>query len=288
METARGYMEKHGVAALLPQVSGDVNMSVVFHSGDAAALDRNTFWTTAHCGNYIELSRCQRAPSVFLKGEPGKKYALFMVCPDYPYRAETPRAFFLHGVIGNLTASADGTLASSGDVIVPFVPPLPTEDAGSARILCVLLPQNEGATLTAPPAPLTHEQRAAYRMHDPVVGADAPLHEVEAQVGAAPAAVSFFQTAWDIQVQEWYAAAGRPEPAYVPEDVVGLLRYNALPESYHRVSSRHQADGAVSDDTVLEQSQPLVPMQSSASTYLSRRTLLSKDKKEFTRPRQQS
>jgi hypothetical protein len=69
---------------------------------------------------------------------------------------------------------------------------------------------------------------------------------------------------------------------------VGLLRYNALPESYHRVSSRHQADGAVSDDTVLEQSQPLVPMQSSATTYLSRRTLLSKDKKEFTRPRQQS
>uniref|UniRef100_A0A0A9VXM5 Putative odorant-binding protein A5 n=1 Tax=Lygus hesperus TaxID=30085 RepID=A0A0A9VXM5_LYGHE len=119
-------------------------------------------------------------------------YTLLIICPDYPYRCPTyvdheqpDRGFFIHFMVANLpsaaidssplhysndeqhkrnTLSSSSTrcayqvhhtrdLAKKGDVVIPYIPPLPTEDAGTSRILCVLYAQTHGKVHITPLSP---------------------------------------------------------------------------------------------------------------------------------------
>jgi hypothetical protein len=272
-------------------------------------LTMHNFWFTAHCGNYIELTDLQQPPSIFFFEEDkttttlGKDfsgtrkveapsagpnyYTLAIVSPDFPYRVPlsqdrhcADKGFFLNYMVANLpTTSAtqvNGTVVNTeglqkqGDVVIPYVAPLPTEDAGTTRHLCLLFKQTGRVpnvrTLTA-----EEEQRhfplavrSNFRLHaektslaaaaarkESTLGQAACLASLRAVEGALPAdpsAVTFFTTKWDIQVQEFYEKVGLPEPAApIDEEVEALLEYHAMRPERLRVRARHRADGSVNN-----------------------------------------
>lgn len=143
-------------------------------------------------------------------------YTLLLVSPDYPYRLPSyedkreERGFFLHYMVANLVPSevGDNTSSSSslsslvrpnadekekvprrippkpwkGDVIVPYVPPLSTENGGTTRHLCVLYRQRHKVELSNTLSPSSDicpatqkwestwfplEVRSNFRLHDP-------------------------------------------------------------------------------------------------------------------------
>ncbi|KAG5496238.1 hypothetical protein JKF63_02539 [Porcisia hertigi] len=258
-------------------------------------LTPRNFWFTAHCGNYMELTDVQQPPSVFFFEEaPGdvhresstgalNYYTFVMLSPDYPYRLplskdrERPnRGFFLNYMVANLRApqapsTVNGAvvntvgLQSQGDVVVPYVAPLPTEDAGTTRHLCLLFKQTGHVPNLKPMSEAEEQQyfplsqRSNYRLHDrasewmetrrPSKGRAAclaGLRTVEEAIPADPSAVTFFTTKWDIQVQEYYEKVGLPEPAApVDEEIEALLEFHAMRPESLRVRARHRPDGSV-------------------------------------------
>lgn len=221
-------------------------------------------------------------------------YTLVIVSPDYPYRVplshdrqHADRGFFLNYMVSNLSAQSaaqvnGGTvvdtqgLQKKGDVVIPYVAPLPTEDAGTTRHLCLLFkqvghvanvrtlsPEDERqhfqlaarsnfrlhATTTTTPAAAAEECRGDKNQNNAATGPAAclaSLRAVEEAIPADPSAVTFFTTKWDIQVQEFYEKVGLPEPAApVDEEVEALLEYHATPPQKLRVRARHRADGSV-------------------------------------------
>ncbi|EPY25827.1 hypothetical protein STCU_06457 [Strigomonas culicis] len=245
-------------------------------------LTRRNFWFTAHCGNYIELCELQQPPSIFITeserdARQESYYTLLMMSPDYPYRVPSAvdrsmpdSGFFLNYMVTNIpggkVAQQDGQMVNSkdarrsGDVVVPYCPPLPTEDAGTTRHICVLYRQTEKVaavhTLTAEEeqAHFPLASRSQFFLLDPArsrEGVDQPaalrsLREVEHLLVQQPSAATFFQTKWDIQVQEYYERVGLPEPALpIDPTIEQLLEFHARSSADLRVRARHRADGSV-------------------------------------------
>jgi hypothetical protein len=320
---ATKYLAKHGIVpSFVPHVSHAVNMSVVYNGvfdrrlrrdlEDPAIpapprppveeLNARNFWFTAHCGNFIELFETQDAPAVFLhessedRSGGAQLYTLMVASPDYPY-ATAPNistsGFFLNYVVSNLKAGAPGAAATGGEVVVPYVHPLPTEDGGTVRVMCMLFRQKtrvEGIRPLDPTELLSafpHPLRSQYRLHqylaNPALG-DAvagyfKLPAVEKSLdGIHPVALTFYRTTWDIQVQEHYEAIGVPEPAYQhDEELEAILQYNATPSAQLRVRARHTPDGAKNpgnDPIFWQQSEPTVTADGTMSKLWSRRTQL--------------
>lgn len=280
--------------------------------------DRN-FWMTAHCGNYIELTDLQCEPSIFFFcEEDGKKeaadsgaewYTLIIASPDYPYRVpsdvdgRTEKGFFLHYMVVNLPGNRNGTpfpvandvvvntqgVDKKGDVVVPYIPPLPTEDAGTTRHLCMLFKQHgrvgSVTTMTEDTAE-SFVARSNYCLHAPHREGISPataatLREVDALLLPDPSAVTFFQTKWDIQVQEFYESRGLLEPAApLDEEVETILAYHAKKPSDLRVRARHRPDGATNmgdDPNFWAQSQPTMMADGFMQNLWSRRTALGRN-----------
>ncbi|KAK7199782.1 Phosphatidylethanolamine-binding protein [Novymonas esmeraldas] len=212
-------------------------------------------------------------------------YTLVMLSPDYPYRVpmsqdrlRADRGFFLNYMVANLTAPQAAVAAAAGgdavveseglrctgDVVVPYVAPLPTEDAGTTRHVCLLFKQTRHVPKVRP---LTAEeeqrhfplaQRCNYRLHSSATEAArqhastsgspaclASLRAVEHAIPADPSAATFFTTKWDIQVQEYYEKVGLPEPAApIDEEIEALLEFHAMSSADLRVRARHRPDGS--------------------------------------------
>ena len=263
------YLKKHGVVPDLFERLVPVPRNVSFIFGDAALdiVSPRTYWLTAHAGNFIELKHLQAWPRLFAAPEteprpllPGSEplYTAFMFSPDYPYRVAPNKGFFLHGVEANISIPLDGREAQRGTMVVPYVPPLPTEDAGTTRHICALFRQSERVSLKNEEhvSSFTFEERCNFNLHNKTAATAhrcLPLHQVERVISGEPETVAMIQTAWDIQVQEFYELVGLPEPRYWPTDVEDVLRYNALPPDFHRVSGRKLADGAANDGTVFHE-----------------------------------
>jgi hypothetical protein len=328
---ASKYLTKHGITpCFVPHVSHAVNLSVVFNgtfdrrlrrdSDDPSlpapprprveSLEPRNFWFTAHCGNFIELFELQDAPTVFLQAPQGDSnetlYTLMIASPDYPY-ATAPNissaGFFLNYVVSNLKPG--GTSAAVGDVVVPYVHPLPTEDGGTVRVMCMLFKQKtrvEGIRSLDPDelrSAFPHSSRSQYRLHqylaNPSLGDGVSgyfkLPAVEHSLdGQHPSAVTFFRTSWDIQVQEYYEAAGILEPAYqTDEELEAILQYNATPSAKLRVNARHTPEGAKNpgtDTNFWHQFEPTRPGDGSMSKLWSRRTQLGANGKLIVTPTQ--
>jgi hypothetical protein len=300
--TAREYLKKHEI---VPQLFANVgfsrNINFVFGSANdrsgevvpASTLTADSFWMSAHFGNYIELKELQRPPTIAfhdgaVQGADAAYYTMFIASPDYPFRPAPNRGFFLHSVVSNLKLSSQG--GSAGDIVVDYVPPLPTEDAGAARVLCMLFRQtrkidfNFGAS-----TPLTFGERSNYRQHAAPLTEGAhscsALHQVEAEITTVPDALRFFTTVWDIQVQEYYESQNLPEPRYWPPDVEDVLRFNALPLDYHRPSSRVLPDGSINDGTTKHQHAKLNLWMTSAKDHLSSKSLRDPNGKPLVFPK---
>lgn len=252
------YLEKHAIRPLLFEtVRSKVNASFVFDSDEEApkAFTPANFWKTAHAGNYIPLSDVQKMPRIAFGPDAGEGslYTAMIVSPDYPHRVGAAKAvagvangYFLHAVRCNISPQN----GDSGTQVVDWVPPLPTEDAGTTRHLCLLFKQTE-AVAAPKPSKLSFAHRCSYRMHDGV-HTSAELRAVEGRIdNVIPEALTFFQTSWDIQVQEFYEGAGLPEPQYWPEDVEAILKFNALPLDFHQVRTRRNPDGSINEGTTM-------------------------------------
>ncbi|KAG5470580.1 hypothetical protein LSCM1_01824 [Leishmania martiniquensis] len=210
-------------------------------------------------------------------------YTFVMLSPDYPYRVplsqdrqRDDRGFFLNYMVANLPApqampTVNGGVVDTeglhrkGDVVVSYVAPLPTEDAGTTRHLCLLFKQTSRVPNVRPMTEAQEQQdfplaqRSNYRLHSVLLergGVKMPpksstaslasLRAVEAAISADPSAVTFFTTTWDIQVQEYYEKIGLPEPAAPFDDeVTALLEFHAMRPENLRVRARHRPDGSV-------------------------------------------
>jgi hypothetical protein len=304
------YLQKHDVApTFVPYGKNQVNLSVVFGDDDqnaAPKLTRENFWMTAHCGNFIELAQLQKCPSVFVVDEntfsadPSTKasdyYTLVVASPDYPFRTRPGRGFYLNWIVSNLTPSKvkDGELRpTEGVSVVPYTPPLPSEDAGTARTLCMLFRQKDGKAIPnlRPPTKdeladkLPFSVRSNFRLHAGLPTYPS-LQAVEASLVASsghPIATTFTQTVWDIQVQEFYESIGVLEPNYVPEDLDSILQFNARPSEAERIKGKWLEDGTRVNDRHYLQFHT-VRDNTLLRTNFSKRTLLSKDGKYIKRP----
>lgn len=297
---ARKYLTKHQVVPqFLPHVEHSVNLSVVFPSQNlekgvvppktrnppptVESLTAHNFWCTAHFGNFIPLNRLTHQPSLFLRVAPNDRnryFTLIVASPDYPYRAKPHRGFFLNTIITNIAApqsEAEECRPVVGSTIADYVHPLPTEDAGTCRTLCLLFRQEAAvAPSSTVPVSMPFALRSNFRLHED--HRDHPsLSAVEAVLPADPCAATFFQTSWDIQVQEYYEEIRQPEPRYTPEDVLQLLRLNSLPPERFQVQSRKLADGSRNDGEVKFQLEPFDPTMNSRLLGFSRRTLWPRD-----------
>lgn len=325
------YIQKHELTPFFPHVAHSANLSVVFTATfdprlrrDAddptlalppppppTELNARNFWSTAHSGNYIELFEVQDAPSVFFHvptgSNDGDLYTLVMASPDFPYRTAPDianRGFFLNYVVANLTATTDGTLGKGkGDVVVSYVPPLPTEDAGTTRHMCMLYKQSKRVDCIRLLSPqeemsaLPHTSRSNYRMHQysssAELSAQVPdffrLPAVEAALeGPHPSALTFFQTKWDIHVQEYYDRIQMPEPRYqMGEEIEAILDFNARSSESLRVQSRHLPDGSTNeglDPQFWTQSERARMTDGTMRGLWSRRTTLGVNKKVVVTP----
>eukprot|EP00760_Papus_ankaliazontas_P029146 PhM_4_TR4148/c1_g1_i1/m.22015 len=265
-QAGREYMTKHGIVpTMFRGVADDVNINLSFAGSVDAARELRSFWLSPHFGNFIELKELQKAPTIAALHEQtnnnnnnnNKLYSLFVVCPDYPYRVKPEPGFFLHYVVANISAT------SPGDVVVPYVPPLPTEDAGAFRVMYVLMEQTEAVETSTPSsssslATFDFESRRRFRLHDDVMsrrqnvkdqGAAAALAAVEgALADRDPCAVRFLHTIWDIQVQEWYLANNLEEPTYVPDDAAAEVLMGDLPMMPEQANlSRFTPRGAINE-----------------------------------------
>ncbi|PWU97051.1 hypothetical protein C4B63_17g241 [Trypanosoma cruzi] len=282
-------------------------------------LTPRNFWMTAHCGNYIELTELQHPPSIFFfEEEEGERkesasgaefYTLIIASPDFPYRVppesdgRKEKGFFLNYMVANLPGGGNGPHApvakgvvvdtrgadKKGDVVMPYVPPLPTEDAGTTRHLCMLFKQSDYASSLTTVMDETEESfiaRSDFRIHAPhregfSVTANTTLREVDAVLPPDPCAVTFFLTKWDIQVQEFYESRGLPEPAAPPdEEIEAILAFHAKKPSELRVRARHRPDGSTNigdDPNFWGQSEPTMMANGSMQSLWSRRTALGRN-----------
>ncbi|SCU65683.1 phosphatidylethanolamine-binding protein, putative [Trypanosoma equiperdum] len=247
-------------------------------------------------------------------------YTLIIASPDYPFRvpasvdASTQRGFFLNYMMSNLKGGGNFTvleeyeskqrqnnqkrqhleelvrnpapIAKEGDVIVSYTPPLPTEDAGTTRHICMLFKQRSyvsGASCALDDSKASFAARANFRLHaqhrDGIPSSSVEmLSRIEQVLPPDPSAVTFFQTKWDIQVQEFYESRGMLEPAApLDEEIEAILAYHARKPSELRVRARHRPDGStnVGDDPIFwAQAEPTRMMDGSMLSLWSRRTTL--------------
>ena len=283
----RDYLAKHHITpTFFSSTPQSVNMSAVFSGRydvrartdedgklippppPETSIHARNFWFTAHYGNYIDLHEVQQAPSIFLNPPRShvKERALYtfvMASPDYPYRNDPDATFMLNYVVSNIPAFVEDNAAPrAGNVVVPYVPPLPTEDAGCTRQLCFLYRQKAHVnpdllqqTPDTDPAMFTFADRSNFRFHDwnTKSGKDLrkrfrALGSVEKALPKVPETINFFHTKWDIQVQEYYEKIGEPEPAFtLGERLEGTLNYLARSRDSFRINSRYLADGTINN-----------------------------------------
>ncbi|KAL9646818.1 hypothetical protein ABK040_013679 [Willaertia magna] len=93
---------------------------------------------TVLLGNFIEVPNTLQPPKVKFEGEKGALYTLVMLTPDYPFRLIPDKGSFIHWMVTNISEND----ISKGDTICSYIPPLPTEYAGTFRYVFLLYKQS--------------------------------------------------------------------------------------------------------------------------------------------------
>ena len=243
-ERARLYLQKHHLFSLFPSAACDINMNVNYANDDS----KRRYWQSAYRGNVIELNKVLSKPRIILPNdgvEDGALYTLVMLTPDHPFRAEPERGHALHWVVANLKAEGGRIdTVEQGQEVLPYLMPLPSEDAGLLRYVFALYKQTakvEGAaTLSESEADL--DSRRRYFLHDaaePTNAVQKAMKPVEAKIGTDPCALNFFHTSFDYEVMDYYQKHDLPEPMYTPTDIVDNLKhftYEDPADNYERTT----------------------------------------------------
>ena len=243
------YLRKHGIVPeFFPCVENDVNFSVL-HEEVADHPGRSTFWRSPHFGNYIEAKHLQQPARIYLPKD-GNLYALLIVSPDYPFRTKSDTGFLLHGLQYNLRGEGINR-PCVGSTTLPYLPPLPTEDAGTYRVLYVLFRQTK--ELNIRPLPTDEKELFALRR-------DFRLHAKhnsffdEDGLAEFPSAIRMLCTVWDLNIARWYERVGIPEPSYIPEDTYAeILSYAESIDADKKVKSRIRFEGGIVETAAIRQ-----------------------------------
>eukprot|EP01061_Rhynchopus_euleeides_P007183 TRINITY_DN16162_c0_g1_i2.p1 TRINITY_DN16162_c0_g1~~TRINITY_DN16162_c0_g1_i2.p1 ORF type:complete len:360 (+),score=159.31 TRINITY_DN16162_c0_g1_i2:233-1312(+) len=223
-ERVRLYMQKHHIFSIFPRLSCSLNINVNYGADTPRA-----YWDSVYTGNVLEHSKTVSRPRVSIPSdevEEGSLYTLLMLCPDHPFRVQPEQGHVLHWAVANVKAEGGRVdVAEGGDEVLPYLMPLPSEDAGLLRYIFVLFKQDKKVDvqkLSAEEATLS--ERRGFFLHQAARPTSPVLHKaiqpVEASIDDEPCAASFFHTSFDYPVMDYYMEHGLDEPMYHPADAV--------------------------------------------------------------------
>eukprot|EP01059_Diplonema_ambulator_P036505 TRINITY_DN9108_c0_g1_i1.p1 TRINITY_DN9108_c0_g1~~TRINITY_DN9108_c0_g1_i1.p1 ORF type:complete len:439 (+),score=128.06 TRINITY_DN9108_c0_g1_i1:42-1319(+) len=217
-DKVRKYLQKHLMFSIFPNMSSNVNMNVAYGSDSL-----RHYWRSVYTGNVIEVKHTMQQPRVMIPDDSlddDAYYTLVMASPDYPFRAEPEDGHLLHWVVSNIKPQGGRVdVAAAGDTVVPYLMPLPSEDAGLLRYVFALYKQNGKISVSEASASLSDRRR--FQLHGTAGKAiDSIMKPVHAAVGPDPEAVTFFHTSFDYEVADWYKANDEPEPMWTPTDIL--------------------------------------------------------------------
>ncbi|KAJ9443924.1 putative phosphatidylethanolamine-binding protein [Diplonema papillatum] len=218
----RLYLQKHQLFSVFPSASSELNMNVNY-SDDTP----RKYWQSVYTGNVLELNKLLNAPRVMIASDGisgDDYYTLVMSTPDYPFRTAPEPGHLLHWVVANIKVSPERLdLVPSADTIVPYLMPLPSEDAGLLRYTFALYKQTKKLENPQCLSSAALSERRHFFLHNTtgtehsVRKAMSPIEEV---IGADPTALTFFHTAFDYEVADWYTQNHEREPMWHPTDIV--------------------------------------------------------------------
>lgn len=114
------------------------NLVTVFPAPENSEIYRNTLYSNSVlAGNYLAPRALgHNEPIVTFRPEEGKLYTLVMFTPDYPFRLSSDPHNFIHWMKVNMSTPKDG------EEIISYLPPIPTEYAGTFRYAFGLFEQS--------------------------------------------------------------------------------------------------------------------------------------------------
>eukprot|EP00761_Pharyngomonas_kirbyi_P011839 gb/GECH01011865.1/.p1 GENE.gb/GECH01011865.1/~~gb/GECH01011865.1/.p1 ORF type:complete len:371 (+),score=73.92 gb/GECH01011865.1/:1-1113(+) len=183
----------------LPEFFNSLNVNLRVSYG-------NDFYDNVLLGNFLEAPQTLNPPSVEfpIDEEPeNSKYTMVMVTPDYPFRLDSDEAPMIHWMISNIP----GNDIKKGDTLVDYMPPLPSEYAGTFRYVFLLYRQPESMELNTQVNSLNDRRNFS-------------IHQLADQFHLGlPVGMSFFRTEYDFCVTEKYRELNVKEPYYIPPDI---------------------------------------------------------------------
>ena len=239
-ERIRQYLQKHRIFSLYPDINCNLNMNINYGSSNS----KRFYWDSVYTGNVIEIKKMISQPKVIIPDDnlddPEALYTLMMHTPDYPFRAEPDADHSVHWVVSNIKILPDRECCVSGSnskalTVVPYLQPLPSEDAGLLRYVFSLFKQTGPVTLPESDrldkdrkGAYLREGRSNYALHSSLVKTPttpfaSAMSQVEKHITASPAALSFSHVGFDYEVMDWYNANEIPEPMYTPSDIIDDL-----------------------------------------------------------------
>eukprot|EP01060_Flectonema_neradi_P040678 TRINITY_DN9375_c4_g1_i1.p1 TRINITY_DN9375_c4_g1~~TRINITY_DN9375_c4_g1_i1.p1 ORF type:complete len:446 (+),score=54.26 TRINITY_DN9375_c4_g1_i1:68-1405(+) len=251
-ERIRNYLQKHRIFSLYPEIHCNLNMNINFGPSDS----KRHYWDSVYTGNVIEVKKMLQPPRVIIPDDnledPEALYTLVMHTPDYPFRAEPDAGHSVHWVVSNIKIQPNRECCVAGPnakatVVVPYLQPLPSEDAGLLRYVFSLFKQTKAVDVpesdkldAAKKGAYLHEGRSNYFLHTsrrktPTSAFEKAMSHVENCISADPSALSFSHVGFDYEVMDWYNANEIPEPMYTPSDIVdNLTNFKISEVSFHR------------------------------------------------------
>lgn len=239
-EESAGFIENF-------QAGLHINLNVMF--GD------QSYYSSALMGNFIQVSDTLNMPVVEYPADgisPDSLFTLVMLTPDHPFRLDPYPEPFVHWMISNIP----GNEVSKGETVTEYLPPLPTEYAGTFRYVFMLFKQDSHIDVnTLKTQEIVEEEEEEEQEveegeeQDGSVEENADmrrrrflynmLHNSFLQSGALPSAISSFRTEYDFCVTEAYQRMGIDEPFYIPADLATKI-LGKKSTSYNRFRSAWQ------------------------------------------------
>ncbi|KAL0486746.1 hypothetical protein AKO1_001573 [Acrasis kona] len=107
--------------------------------------EENIHRSQALMGNYLPASTVQTKPTIrFDPSDKEKLYTLVMFTPDYPFRIMPDKGSMVHWLVTNIRSGQ----VEHGDEVISYLPPMPTEYAGTFRYVIALYEQKEAYDLS--------------------------------------------------------------------------------------------------------------------------------------------
>jgi len=100
--------------------------------------EENIYRSQPIMGNYLPVGTAQQKPTFHFEAtDPKKLYTLVMFTMDHPFRLVPDKGVMVHWLVTNIP----GSDISKGDEVLSYLPPIPSEYAGTFRYVFALYPQ---------------------------------------------------------------------------------------------------------------------------------------------------